>query len=90
MKAELAGGRERDLGPVRRCRLVPSVGRSSITVETYERLRLGMTREEVEGLLGGPGGTRQDCVSWLNNRSPINVSGSGLGNGQRSVPGIKD
>jgi hypothetical protein len=60
-----------------------------ITVETYERLRLGMTREEVEGGLGGPGGTRQDCVLWMNNRSPVNVAGSDLNNGQRGVPGIR-
>jgi hypothetical protein len=60
-----------------------------ITVETYDRLRLGMTREEVKGLLGGPGGTRQDCVLWMNNRSPVNVAGSDLNNGQRSVPGIR-
>ena len=60
-----------------------------ITVETYEWLRLGMTREEAQGVLGGPGGSRQDCVLWMDNRSPVNVAGSDLDNGQRGVPGIR-
>jgi hypothetical protein len=60
-----------------------------ITVETYERLRPGITRQAVEEVLGGPGGTRQDFCRWLNNRSPTTGSGTDLLNGQRAQPGIK-
>jgi hypothetical protein len=60
-----------------------------ITAETYERLRPGMTRAEVEGVLGGPGRTRQDCVRWMDNRSPTTGLGSDLDNGQRTNPGIR-
>ena len=54
-----------------------------ITAETYERLRPGMTRAEVEAMLGSPGRTRQDFSHWLNNRSPTIGSGSDLLNLQR-------
>jgi hypothetical protein len=60
-----------------------------ITVETYERLRPGMTRGEVEDALGGPGGTRQDFSRWLNNRSPTTGSGTDLLNEHRDQPGIE-
>ena len=60
-----------------------------VTAETYERLRLGMTRDEVEDLLGGPGGTRQDFVNWNNNRSPTHGAGNDLLNEQRDLPGIE-
>lgn len=60
-----------------------------ITVETYERLRPGMTRPEVEDVLGGPGGTRQDFSRWLNNRSPTIGSGTDLLNEHRDQPRIE-
>jgi hypothetical protein len=65
-----------------------------ITVETYERLRPGMPRDEVEVVLGGPGGTCNDFSRWLNNRSPTIGSGSDLLNlqwlnGQWVQPRIK-
>lgn len=34
----------------------------AITAATYEQLRVGMTRDEVEDLLCGPGRTREDFV----------------------------
>jgi hypothetical protein len=60
-----------------------------ITADTYARLDTGMALAEVEGLLGSPGGTRQDFSLWLNNRSPTLGSGTDLLNGQRSQPGIR-
>ena len=60
-----------------------------ITAETYERLCPGMTRAEAEGLLGGPGGTRQEFRGWLNNRSPTIGSGTDLLNEHRNQPGIE-
>jgi hypothetical protein len=60
-----------------------------ISVETYERVRPGMTRQEVEELLGGPGGMREDLVRWVDNRSPAFGPGSDLINGKRGVPGIR-
>jgi hypothetical protein len=57
------------------------VGRP-VTAETYQRLRPGMTRGEVEAMLGGPGRTGQDFSRWLNNRSPALGSGSDLLNEQ--------
>jgi hypothetical protein len=53
-----------------------------ITAETYERLHPGMTRDEVEAMLGGPGRTGQDFSRWLNNRSPTIGTGSDLLNEQ--------
>jgi hypothetical protein len=61
----------------------------SITVKTYERLRAGMSRSEVEAMLGGPGGTRKDCTLWMDNRSPVVGHGVDLDNGYRDQPGIK-
>ena len=60
-----------------------------ISAETYERLRPGMTRTEVEDLLGGPGRTRQDFSCWLNNRSPTTGCGTDLLNEHRNQPGIE-
>jgi hypothetical protein len=60
-----------------------------ITVETYQGLLSGMTRGEVEALLGGPGKTRQDFVVWLNNRSPVMGPGEDLLNEHRDQPGIE-
>jgi hypothetical protein len=59
-----------------------------ITVETYQRLRPGMSRGEAEDVLGGPGRTRQDFVLWLDNRSPVSGPGEDLLNGHRDEPGI--
>jgi hypothetical protein len=61
----------------------------SITVETYERLRPGMSRSEVEGMLGGPGGTRQGFVLWMDNRTCFMGPGEDLLNENREQPGIK-
>ena len=61
----------------------------SITVETYQRLRLGMSHSEVEAMLGGPGGTRQDFADWMDNRSPVEGLGVDLVNEHRDQPGIK-
>src|SRR5262245_19583197 len=60
-----------------------------ITLETYQRLRPGMSRGEAEAVLGGPGRTRQDFVVWLNNRSPLEGPGEDLVNGRRDEPGIR-
>jgi hypothetical protein len=65
-----------------------------ITVERYERIRHGMSRDEVEVMLDGPGATGQDFSRWLNNRSPTIGSGSDLlnlqwVNGQWVQPRIK-
>lgn len=59
-----------------------------ITEETYRKLTPGMTRGEAEGLLGGRGGTRQDFVVWLDNRSPVGGPGEDLLNGRRAEPGV--
>jgi hypothetical protein len=48
-----------------------------------------MSRREAEDVLGGPGGTRQDFVLWLDNRSPVMGPGEDLLNERRDEPGIK-
>lgn len=60
-----------------------------ITVKTYDQICPGMTREEVDNLLGGPGGTREDFTQWMNNRSPTIGSGTDLLNSRRNQPGIE-
>jgi hypothetical protein len=60
-----------------------------IAAEAYERLQPGMRRAEVEHLLRGPGGTRDDFAHWLNNRSPTIAAGSDLLNERQNQPGIK-
>ncbi len=58
----------------------------AITAETHERLCRGMARAEAEELLGG---THEDFVDWLNNRSPKIGSGNDLLNEQSNQPGIE-
>jgi hypothetical protein len=60
-----------------------------ITAQTYDRLGVGMTRAEVQGVLGRPGKTRDDFSQWMNNRSPIDVDGPDLLNERRHLPGIE-
>ncbi len=67
-----------------------------ITVETYQRLRLGTTRDEVEDLLGRPGRPRDDFIRWLlvnrqwvKNHSPTIGPGNDLLNEHRNQPGIE-
>jgi hypothetical protein len=48
-----------------------------------------MTRAEAEELLGGPGGTSEEFVRWLNNRSPTIGSGTDLLNEHSNLPGIE-
>jgi hypothetical protein len=64
--------------------LAPS--RSSITLETYQKVCRRMSRSEAEGVLGGTGGTRQDFVLWLDNRSPIYGPGKDLLNEHQNEP----
>ncbi|HMF18115.1 MAG TPA: hypothetical protein VKE98_12960, partial [Gemmataceae bacterium] len=40
--------------------------RDRITVETYKKLRIGITEGEVEGLLGGPGISEDVFMAQLN------------------------
>jgi hypothetical protein len=65
--------------------------RDPITVETYQRVHLGMARADVERLLGGPGLDDESFVVWLDNRSPIDT-GHGtadLLNPPRGTTGIR-
>jgi hypothetical protein len=68
--------------------LWPAAGQP-ITLATYEQFRPGMTREEVDGVLGCPGRTRNDFSVWMDNRSPTAGFGNDLLNEHRDQPGIE-
>ena len=60
-----------------------------VTFEAYQSVGIGMSRMDVEGVLGRPGGTRDEFVTWLNNRSPSQGPGIDLLNQQRDLSGIE-
>jgi HAMP domain-containing protein len=57
--------------------------------EAYERLRVGMSHDEVARMLGGSGRTDDEFVRWLDNRSPVVGKGTDLLNEYSHLPGIE-
>jgi hypothetical protein len=53
--------------------------------EAYERILPGMPRDGVEMVLGGRR-TRDEFLRWLDNRSPVEITGNNLRNDRR--PGV--
>ncbi|HVC99229.1 MAG TPA: hypothetical protein VND64_36530 [Pirellulales bacterium] len=68
---------------------LPWLGGHRINMQIYGNLSVGMTHAQVEELLGDSGGTRDDFVVWLNNRSPVMGPGVDLVNEFRDQPGIR-